>query len=54
MFQGGKLLTKTLTMEMKAPLPEIEKYGLTIGAFRQRKGLRMDITRMTIKLLFGH
>jgi hypothetical protein len=41
-------------MEAKAPLPKIEKHNLTIGAFRQRKRLRMDITRMAIKLLFGH
>jgi hypothetical protein len=41
-------------METKAPLPEIEKHDLTIGAFRQGKRLGMDITRMTIKLLFGH
>ncbi len=48
------LPTKPLPMETKAPLPEIEKHGLTIGAFRQRKRLGMDITRMAIKLLFGH
>jgi hypothetical protein len=41
-------------METKTPLPEIEKHDLTIGAFRQRKRLGMDITRMAIKLLFGH
>jgi hypothetical protein len=41
-------------METKTPLPKIEKHGLTIGALRQRKRLGMDITRMTIKLLFGH
>lgn len=41
-------------MEMETPLPKIEKHGLPIGAIRQGKHLRMDITRMTIKLLFGH
>jgi hypothetical protein len=41
-------------MEMETPLPEIEKHGLPIGAFRQGKGLGMNITRMAIKLLFGH
>jgi hypothetical protein len=41
-------------METKTPLPEIEKHNLTIGSFRQRKRLRMDITCMTIKFLFGH
>ena len=41
-------------MEAKTPLPKIEKHGLTIGALRQRKRLGMDITRMTINLLFGH
>jgi hypothetical protein len=41
-------------MKTKTPLPEIEKHNLTIGAFRQRKRLGMDITRMAIKLLFGH
>jgi len=51
---GGKLPTKPLLMEAKTPLPKIEKHGLPIGAIRQRKHLRMDITRMTIKLLFGH
>ncbi len=50
-----KLLpTKTLPMETKTPLPEIEKHNLTIGAFRQGKRLRMNETRMAIKLLFGH
>ena len=50
-----KLLpTKTLPMEMKTPLPKIEKHSLPIGAIRQGKHLRMDITCMTIKLLFGH
>ncbi len=49
-----KLPTKPLPMETKTPLPKIEKHGLTIGAHRQRKRLGMDITRMTIKLLFGH
>jgi hypothetical protein len=43
-----------LPMDMEAPLPEIEKHDLTIGALRQRKRLGMDITRMAIKLLFGH
>ncbi len=52
-FDRG-LPTKPLPMETKTPLPKIEKHGLTIGALRQRKRLRMDITRMTIKLLFGH
>ncbi len=51
---GRKLPTKTLTMEAKTPLPKIEKHGLPIGAIRQGKHLRMDITRMTIKLLFWH
>jgi hypothetical protein len=51
---GGELPAEALPMETKTPLPEIEKHGLTIGAFRQRKRLRMDITRMAIKLLFGH
>ena len=41
-------------MEMEAPLPEIEKHGLTIGALRQRNILGMDETRMAIKLLFVH
>jgi hypothetical protein len=41
-------------METKTPLPEIEKRGLTIGALGQRKRLGMDISRMAIKLLFGH
>ena len=41
-------------MEVETPLPKIEKHGLPIGAIRQRKHLRMDITCMTIKLLFGH
>jgi hypothetical protein len=41
-------------MEMETPLPKIEKHDLTIGAFRQRKRLGMDETRMAIKLLFGH
>jgi hypothetical protein len=41
-------------METEAPLPEIEKHGLTIGALWQRKRLGMDIPRMAIKLLFGH
>ena len=41
-------------MEAKTPLPKIEKHGLPIGANRQGKHLRMDETRMTIKLLFGH
>jgi hypothetical protein len=49
-----KLPTKPVPMEAKTPLPKIEKHDLTIGAFRQRKRLRMDITRMAIKLLFGH
>ena len=39
---------------MKAPLPKIEKHELTFRAFRQRKGLGMDETRMAIKLIFGH
>ena len=51
---GGKLPTETLPMETKAPLPEIEKHDLTIGAFRQRKRLGMDETRMAVKLLFWH
>jgi hypothetical protein len=54
MFKGEKLPTKPLPMEKKTPLPEVEKHDLTIGAFRQRKGLRMDITRVAIKLLFWH
>ncbi len=54
MHNGGKLPAKTLPMETKTPLPEIEKHGLTIGALGQQKRLGMDITRMTIKLLFGH
>jgi hypothetical protein len=41
-------------MEAKTPLPKIEEHDLTIGAFRQGKRLRMDITCMAIKLLFGH
>jgi len=41
-------------MEMETPLPEVVEHELTIGAFRQRKRLGMDITRMTIKLLIGH
>ena len=41
-------------MEMETPLPKIEKHGLPIGAIRQGKHLRMDITCMTIKLLFWH
>jgi hypothetical protein len=41
-------------MEMETPLPEVGEHELTIGAFRQRKRQGMDITRMTIKLLFGH
>jgi hypothetical protein len=41
-------------METKTPLPKIEEHDLTIGAFRQGKRLRMDITCMAIKLLFGH
>ncbi len=49
-----ELPAKTLPMEAKTPLPEIEKHNLTIGALRQRKRPGMDITRMTIKLLFGH
>ena len=48
------LPTKPIPMEKKTPLPKIEKHGLTIGAFRQGKRLRMDITRMTIKFIFGH
>ena len=51
---GGQLPAETLTMEAKTPLPKIEKHDLTIGALWQRKGLGMDITRMAIKLLFGH
>ena len=51
---GGELPAETLPMEMKAPLPEVGEHDLTIGALRQRKGLGMDITRMAIKLLFGH
>ena len=51
---GEKLPTKTLPMEAETPLPKIEKHGLPIGALWQRKGLRMDETCMTIKLLFGH
>jgi hypothetical protein len=39
---------------METTLPKIEKHGLTIGAFRQRKGLGMNETRVAIKLLFGH
>jgi hypothetical protein len=50
-----KLLpAKTLPMEAETPLPKIEKHGLPISANRQGKHLRMDITRMTIKLLFWH
>jgi len=41
-------------MEMETPKPKIEKHGLMIGAFRQRKGLGMNKTRMAIKLIFGH
>jgi hypothetical protein len=48
------LTAEALPMEMETPLPKIEKHDLTIGAFRQRKRLGMDITRMAIKLLFGH
>ena len=51
---GGILPTKTHPMKAKTPLPEIEKHDLPIGTFRQHKELRMDETRMTIKLLFGH
>jgi hypothetical protein len=51
---GRKLPAKTHPMEIKTPLPEVGEHGLTIGAFRQRKGLGMDETRMAIKLLFGH
>jgi hypothetical protein len=47
-------LTKTLFVEKQTPLPKIEKHDLTIGAFWQGKRLRMDITCMTIKLLFWH
>ncbi len=49
-----KLTAKTLPMEMKTPLPKIEKHDLAIGAFRQRKKLGMDETRMAIKLFFLH
>ncbi len=50
-----KLLpTKPLPMETETPLPKIEKHCLPIGANRQGKHLRMNETRMTIKLLFGH
>ena len=49
-----ELPAETLPMETKAPLPEVGEHDLTIGALRQRKGLGMDITRMAIKLLFGH
>ncbi len=49
-----KLPAETLPMETETPLPEIEKHSLTVGANRQGKHLRMDITCMTIKLLFGH
>ncbi len=41
-------------MEVETPLPKIEKHGLAVGAIGQGKHLRMDITCMTIKLLFGH
>ncbi len=41
-------------MEKKTPPPKVGEHDLTIGAFRQRKRLGMDITRMAIKLLFGH
>ena len=41
-------------MKTKTPLPEIEKHSLAVGANGQGKHLRMDITRMAIKLLFGH
>ncbi len=51
---GGQLPTKPLPMETETPLPKIEKHCLPIGANRQGKHLRMDITCMTIKLLFGH
>ena len=54
MNNGWELPTKPLPMEMETPLPEIEKHGLPIGAFRQGMGLGMNITRMAIKLLFGH
>ena len=41
-------------MEVETPLPKIEKHSLPIGAIRQGEHLRMNITCMTIKLLFGH
>jgi hypothetical protein len=39
-------------MEMETPLPEVGEHGLTIGAFRQRKGQGMNEKRMAIKLIF--
>ena len=51
---GGQLPTKTLPMEAETPLPKIEKHSLPIGANRQGKHLRMNETRMAVKLLFGH
>lgn len=48
------LPTKPLPMVTKTPLLKVEKHSLPIGANRQGKHLRMNITCMTIKLLFGH
>jgi hypothetical protein len=49
---GGKLPAKTHPIEIKTPLPEVGEHVLTIVAFRQRKGLGMNETRMAIKLIF--